>query len=157
MSWENYTYKESTHVERKPGTYRCMILNAEQTVSKSSGTRMIALSLRPSGTASTVKGYILDNDHFDENYSEFLDAFPAIKENPDINACYTWRGAVGTVKLIIDESGYFKTAKFPWVSARKADALPPFEWKARSDEPPECPEYQGFTELGNTDDLPFEV
>ena len=62
MSWENYTYKKQETVERQPGNYRCIILKAEAGVAKSSGRKMITLSLRPSGTISTVFAYIVDNE-----------------------------------------------------------------------------------------------
>lgn len=158
MSWANYTYKKQEYTERKPGTYRCVILKAEAGVSKSSGKNMLTISLRPSGTASTVKAYIVDNEWFDSNFSSFLDAFPALKENSNPDNCFAWRGAQGAVKLKVNDDGYFETAKYPWVEPAKAEKLPPFEWKARDDEPQEMPVLQEFTEITDDDDeesIPF--
>lgn len=158
MSWSNYTYKKSEHTERQPGSYRCIILKAEAGVSKTSGKNMLTIFLRPSGTASTVKAYIVDNDWFDSNYSSFLDAFPALKDNSNPDNCFAWRGAMGAVKLKVNDDGYFETAKYPWIPADKATRLPEFEWKARDDEAQEMPELQAFTELSDDDDseeMPF--
>ena len=154
MSWANYTYKKQETVERQPGTYRCIILKAETGVSKTSGKNMITLFLRPSGTASTVKAYIVDNDWFDANFSQFLDAFPALKNNANPENCFAWKGAQGAVKLKVNDDGYFETARYPWVeSGSKAEQnLPPFEWKSRDDESGEMPVLQEFTEIEEEDD-----
>lgn len=163
MSWNNYTYKKPEYTERTPGIYRCIILAAEVSVSKTSGNQMIVVSLRPSGTASTVKAYIVDNDYFDENFSQFLDCFPAIKENQGMSApdnCFQWRGAQGAVKLKVNDNGYFETDRYPWIEAgsNREKNLPEFVWKARDDEPQEMPVLQEFTELDDgeeDDDVPF--
>lgn len=158
MSWSNYTYKKQEHTECQPGNYRCIILKAEAGVSKTSGKNMLTIHLRPSGTASTVKAYIVDNDWFDSNFSSFLDAFPALKDNSNPDNCFAWRGAMGAVKLKVNDDGYFETAKYPWIPADKATKLPEFEWKARDDEPQEMPEMQTFTEITDSDDddqIPF--
>lgn len=158
MSWSNYTYKKQEHTERQPGNYRCIILKAEAGVSKTSGKNMLTIHLRPSGTASTVKAYIVDNDWFDSNFSSFLDAFPALKDNNNPDNCFAWRGAMGAVKLKVNDDGYFETAKYPWIPADKATKLPDFEWKARDDEPQDMPELQTFTEITDNDDddqIPF--
>lgn len=158
MSWSNYTYKKQEHTERQPGNYRCIILKAEAGVSKTSGKNMLTIHLRPSGTASTVKAYIVDNDWFDSNFSSFLDAFPALKDNSNPDNCFAWRGAMGAVKLKVNDDGYFETAKYPWIPADKATKLPDFEWKARDDEPQDMPELQTFTEITDNDDddqIPF--
>lgn len=152
MSWDNYTYKKQEYVERKPGKYRCIILKAEAGISKSSGKNMLTISIRPSGTASTVKAYIVDNDYFDSNFSSFLDAFPVLKDDPNPGNCFAWRGAMGAVKLKVNDDGFFETDRYPWIPADKAENLPEFEWKARDDEPAQMPEFQGITELGDDDD-----
>ena len=158
MSWSNYTYKPQEHTERQPGNYRCIILNAEVKTAKTSGNRMISLKLRPSGTAGTVFANIVDNEWFDANFSSFLDAFPALKANPNPDNCFAWRGAIGAVKLKVNDDGYFETAKYPWIPADKAEKLPEFIWKARDDEPQEMPVLQEFTELSgedSEDEIPF--
>ena len=156
MSWSNYTYKQPEYSERKPGKYRVIILKAEEKTSKK-GNKMVEISLRPSGTASTVKAYIVDNDYFDDNYSRFLDAFPDIK-NADNNPehCYTWRGAMGAINLKVNDNGYFEAGYF--IPSEKQEALPEFVWKARDDEPQTMPEFQGAVELEELEDdesIPF--
>ena len=158
MSWANYTYKKQETMERQPGNYRCIILKAEAGTSKTSGKNMLTIFLRPSGTASTVKAYIVDNDWFDSNFSSFLDAFPALKANSDPNNCFAWRGALGAVKLKVNDDGYFETAKYPWIPADKAEKLPEFIWRSRDDEPQEMPVLQEFTEISDDEseeEIPF--
>lgn len=159
MSWSNYTYKKQEHTERQPGNYRCIILKAEAGVSKTSGKNMLTIYLRPSGTASTVKAYIVDNDWFDSNFSSFLDAFPALKDNSNPDNCFAWRGAIGAVKLNVNDDGYFETAKYPWIAAndKRATKLPEFEWKAREDEAQDMPVLQEFTELDDSSDEDSEI
>lgn len=158
MPWSDFTYSTPKKVEREPGIYRCLIMNAEQSVSKSSGKNMLVITLRPSGTTANVRAYIVDNEYFDRNVSEFIDAFPALKDGFSINRCFGWRGALGAVKLIVDENGFFKTAKYPWVPFGRTENLPPYDWKTADGEPQEMPVYQGFTELEEDDsDLPFEI
>lgn len=155
MSWDNYTYQKPQFEENKPGNYRCVILNAEVTTSKTSGKRMLVISVRPSNTRATVKSYIVDNDYFDSNFSQFLDAFPQLgKTTP--NNCFAWRGAMGAIKLGVNDNGYFEAKWF--LPPEKAEDLPDFIWKARDDEPQEMPVFQELTELTNDDDesdIPF--
>lgn len=155
MSWDNYTYQKPTYEENKPGKYRCIIMNAEQTTSKA-GNRMLVISVRPSGTKATVKDYIVDNEYFDGNFSMFLDAFPMFKQNPSPDNCFAWRGAIGAAQFSVDENGYFKVKRY--LPPDKAEFLPDFEWKARDDEPQEMPVLQEFTELPEDEDdgeIPF--
>ena len=117
---------------------------------------MLVISVRPSGTKATVKQYIVDNDYFDSNFSQFLDAFPELGDNKLPDNCFSWRGAMGAVKLIVDENGYFKIKRF--ISADKAERLPDFVWCAKDDEPQQMPVYQGLTALDSddeSDEIPF--
>ena len=154
MSWDNYTYQKPTFEENKPGNYRCVILGAEVKTSKS-GNRMLVITLRPSGTKAKVPAYIVDNDYFDSNYSQFMDAFPDLKgQTPDM--CFAWRGAMGAAKLNVNDNGYFECKRF--LPPEKVDNLPDFVWKARDDEPQEMPELQTLTEITDTsdeEDIPF--
>ena len=156
MSWDNYTYTKPQYEDNKPGDYRCVILKAEVTLSKA-GNRMLVIHVRPSGTKATVKNYIVDNEYFDGNFSQFLDAFPQVKNNANPDNCFEWRGAMGAVKLTVNDNDYFEAKRF--IPADKAEKLPPFEWKARDDEPQEMPVMQEFTELTDDDvaddDCPF--
>lgn len=160
MPWNDFSYKQNTY-SRKPGVYRCVILNAEITESKSSGLPMIRIELRPSGTAANVYAYIVGNDHFDENYSGFLDAFPQIKDAGfPKEECARFRGAEGCVRLTLDDNGYFKAHKYPWIRPDQAANLPPFVWKYRDDEPARQPEFDPSADLTEIADdsggtLPF--
>ena len=151
MGWDNYTYKKPEYPENKPGKYRCIILKAEIGTSKA-GNRMLIISLRPSGSVATVSAYIVDNEYFDDNYSKFLDSFPEIKENPDLNTCFAWRGALGAINLKVNENGYWQAGNF--IPYEKADGLPPFEWRAKSDEPQEMPTMQPIAALNLDGDEP---
>lgn len=152
MSWSNYTYKEPQRAT--PGNYRCIIIGAEQKISKS-GKNMLQITVRPSGTALNVNTYIVDGDYFDDNLSRFLDAFPALKEGLNIDECFTWRGQLGAARFGTDDNGYLRVSS--WMTPEKAEALDPFVWKPRDGETPDMPEPQGFTALSEEDDeeLPF--
>lgn len=151
MGWSNYTYREPQ--KANPGNYRCIIMNAEQKVSKS-GKNMLQITVRPSGTALNVNTYIVDGDYFDDNLSRFLDAFPALKEGLNIDECFTWRGQIGAARFGEDDRGYLKVSS--WMTPEKAESLPEFEWKARDGETA-MPEPQVLTELpaGEEDDTDF--
>lgn len=159
MPWNDYNYTKANYT-RKPGAYRCMILSADKTTSNASGLPMLRVQLRPSGTSANVFAYIVGNDYFDENFSRFLDAFPQLKEQKFTkDNCYSFRGAIGCVKLVLDDNGYFKAAKYPWIDPKDAKELPAFRWLPRDDESEKPPEFlsAAFEELPGADDgkLPF--
>ena len=151
MSDWGYTRDDGKR-EAKTGILRCVITNAEAAVSKSSGRDMIVVTVRPSGCDFTVKNYIVKNERFNKNMTDFYEAFPQIPEgNFDF---LSWVGAEGAANFGEDEKGYTKVKWF--VSAEKAQNLPPFEGKK--------PEKQEVTSLGggesfevveNDGDLPF--
>ena len=157
MPWGDYTYKKPEYPKREPGKYRCIILKAEVGTSKA-GNRMIVLTLRPSGSTAKVNAYVVDNDAFDDNFSKFLDAFPAIKANPNPDMCFAWRGAIGAIQLKVTEEGYWRAGYF--IPEENAESLPEFEWKARDDEPQEMPVMQeisgvNFEEVDDDEGIPF--
>lgn len=156
MAWSDYTYKKPEYPERKPGDYRCIILSAEVGTSKTSGKKMLTINFRPSGTTSIVRAYIVDNDYFDDNFSRFLDAFPALKNNPNPENCFAWRGAQGAAWLKVNDSGFFEFSR--WIPEEKTAKMAEFVWKARTDEPQEMPVLQEFTEISEDEDdgdIPF--
>lgn len=156
MAFSNYSYVKNQHTERKPGIYRCIVMGAELGKSKSSGKDMLTIFLRPSGMAANIKAYIIDNEYADVNISEFLDAFPELRDGFDISRCYAWTGAAGAVRFELDENGYLKPMKYPWVPYENTDELPPFVWKPRDGDPGTQPVYQGYTEIRTDDgDIPF--
>ena len=110
---------------------------------------MIIVSVRPSGTVFKVKSYIVKNEHFNRNMTQFFDAFSEI---PD--GCFdflTWIGCEGAAMFDLDDRGYMKV-KY-WIDAVRAEILPPFEG--------EKPEKMEITKLDDAEDsdesdgLPF--
>ena len=134
--WSNYRY-----IERRPplsaGNYRAVIIDVEETKSKS-GNDMLVIELRISGGVC-VKDYIVANDYFDENISRLFDAFPEIGVG-NFNFM-EWIGAMGAVRLKIDDEGYAKVHYY--LTPDKAENLPEFEGKR--------PERQTVTSIGGTD------
>ena len=71
--FDDYEVEESTRLE--PGDYRVEVINVEEAVSKNSGTPMIVISLKPNQSNITVKHYIVKNDNWKRNLTEFYDSF----------------------------------------------------------------------------------
>lgn len=143
MSW-NYTRDESGG-KPKTGKQRCVIVDVEEAVSKSSQRPMIVITVQPSGSKARVKNYIVQNEHFNKNMTQFFDAFPGIREG-DFNFL-TWVGAMGAADFGEDENGYLKVKW--WLDPVRAENLP--EWEG------EKPEQQQLTSLDDEDEdeLPF--
>lgn len=143
----NYTREEREPTSNITGKLRCVITAVEEATSKTSGNPMIVVSVRPSGCRFTVKNYIVKNERFNRNMTDFFDAFPTIGEgNFDF---LTWVGAMGAANFGEDERGYLKIKW--WIAANKADSLPPFEGDI-----PEQQSVSTLTELeGDDGDLPF--
>ena len=142
----NYQREERDTTEKVTGRLRCVITDVEETESKTSGLPMIVVSVRPSGTRFSVKSYIVKNEHFNRNMTQFFDAFPEIGDG---NFSFLeWIGAMGAAMFDLDERGYLKV-KY-WISADRAGLLPEFEG--------EKPEKQTVTSLEDEpseDGLPF--
>lgn len=145
MDW-NYQ-REDTRSDALKGKYRCVIVDVEETTSKTSGLPMIVVTVRPSGTKFKVKTYIPKNERFNRNMTAFFDAFPEI-EDGNFNFI-EWIGCEGAAEFGEDEQGYTRLKWF--ISASKAEGLPPFEG--------EKPERQTITALEEEqeepDDLPW--
>ena len=147
-AWDDYQREEREESAKVTGRLRCVIVDVEETESKTSGLPMIIVSVRPSGTVFKVKSYIVKNEHFNRNMTQFFDAFSEI---PD--GCFdflTWIGCEGAAMFDTDDRGYLKV-RF-WIDAVRAENLPPFEG--------EKPERQTITKLEESaddmpDDLPF--
>jgi hypothetical protein len=153
MSEWNYTREDPT---RKPrgGKKRCVILDAVEAKTKTTGTPMIAVTVQPSGSKAKVKKYIVKNDYFNKEATALFDAFPEIGEG-NFNFA-EWRGAMGAAMFAEDQNGYLVVRY--WINPAQAADLPEFEG--------EKPEKQTVTELGgsgegvlvdNDDDLPFTL
>lgn len=147
-AWDDYQREEREESAKVTGRLRCVIVDVEETESKTSGLPMIIVSVRPSGTVFKVKSYIVKNEHFNRNMTQFFDAFPEI---PDGNFNFIeWIGCEGAAMFDLDDRGYMKV-KY-WIDAVRAEILPPFEG--------EKPEKQTVTKLSeddgdDTDGLPF--
>ena len=146
-NWSDYQREERETNSNITGKLRCVVTSVEEAVSKTSGNPMIVVSVRPSGCRFTVKNYIVKNEHFNRNMTDFFDAFPSIGDgNFDF---LTWVGAMGAANFGEDEKGYMKIKW--WITADKAVNLPPFEGDV-----PEQQTVSTLTELeGDDGDLPF--
>ena len=128
------------------GNRRCVIVAAEEAVSKSSGLPMIVVTVTPAGSKAKVKTYIVKNDKFNANMTKFFDAFPTIPFGTfDF---VRWVGAIGAANFGKDENGYLKVKWF--IDPVEAELLP--EWWG------EKPVQQEVSQIGEKvedDDLPF--
>lgn len=145
-AWDDYRREEREEQTRLTGKMRCVITDVEEGTSKSTGLPMITISVRPSGCGYKVKTYIVKNDHFNRNATQFFDAFPEIEDG---NFSFVeWVGALGAAMFDLDERGYVRLKYF--IDAVRAEGLPPFEG--------ERPERQTVSKLDDGDfdpDLPF--
>lgn len=149
-TWDDWSREEAPRLE--PGDYRVEITAVEETESKA-GNPMIVVTVRPNGSNINIKHYIVKNQYFNRNMTDFFDSFNI--DEGDFNFP-TWVGAVGAAKLAEDENGYLKVRWF--ISESKAEKLPP--WQGT------MPERQTVTVIGSAtagfvdvipdeDDLPF--
>ena len=147
MSNWDYTREESNRLS--PGDYRVEIVDVQEAISKTSNNPMLVITVRPNGSNIKIQTYLVKNEHFNRNATQFFDAFPQIQEG-DFNIL-GWVGCVGAARLKEDENGYLKVAWF--LDARRAEKLPP--WQG------DMPERQTVTEIGDgfveikDDELPF--
>lgn len=146
--WDDYRREENERPSNITGKMRCVIVGAEEKTSKA-GNPMIEIKVRPSGCKFSVTTWLVKNEKFNRNATQFFDAFPEIQDG-DFNLL-SWIGAEGAADFGEDEKGYLKVKW--WVDAVKAQSLPPFEG--------EKPERQTITSLtdeepyDDDDDLPF--
>ena len=142
--WE---YKREEASRLSAGDYRVAIVDAQNGISKTSSNPMITVTVQPNGSNIKIHSYIVKNEYFNRNATQFFDAFPQIDEG-DFNLL-GWVGCVGAARLKEDENGYIKVAWF--LDAKRAEKLPP--WQG------EMPERQTVTALDGAEevdeDLPF--
>lgn len=147
--WSDYSREEVERTAPKPGKRRCVIVSAEESISKTSGKPMIIVTVTPSGSTAKVKSYIVKNERWKQNMTALFDAFPEIGEGNF--EFLTWIGAMGAAEFGLekgsDGNDYLKVKWF--IPADKATDLPEFEG--------EKPEKQEFTEITDSDEdeLPF--
>jgi hypothetical protein len=144
--WDDYKREEREETVKITGKARCVITDVEESTSKKTGNPMIVITVRPSGTRATVKTWLVKNEYFNRNATQFFDAFPEIRDG-DFNFL-AWVGCEGAAMFDLDEQGYMKVKYF--IDAVKAADLPPFEG--------DKPQKQTITSLDDSDDsdeLPF--
>jgi hypothetical protein len=144
-NWNDYQREEAPRIEA--GDYRVEIVEAEESISKSSGNPMIVVTVKPNGGNIKIKHFIVKNNYFNRNMTEFFDSFNI--EEGDFNFL-TWVGAVGAAKLKEDEQGYLKVAYF--IKKEKAQSLP--EWIGDKPERQTVEQGLGYDEVID-DDLPW--
>lgn len=150
MNW-NYQREERTS-GATTGKQRCVIVSAEEQVSKSTGKPMIVVGVRPSGCAFTVKHYLVSGEYFNRNATQLFDAFPEIPEG-NFNLL-EWIGAEGAAMFDLDPNGYLKIKYF--IDSVKAAGLPPFEGdKPQRQEVFSLDEDEPGADDFNEDDIPF--
>lgn len=119
-AFDDYEVEERKELE--PGDHRVVIVEAEQTTSKSSGLPMIVVTVQPNGSNMHIKNYLVKNDYFNKNATALFDSFGITRGNFNL---LEWVGAMGAAKLIEDEDGYMKVRYF--LSPKKQEKLPPWE------------------------------
>lgn len=144
--WDDYKREERPRLS--PGSYRVTIVSAEERESKA-GNPMIVIGIQPNGSSVIINHYIVKNQYFNRNMTDFFDSFN-IEEGDFVLP--SWIGAVGAAKLKEDDQGYLTVSYF--ISQDRADRLPPWEGTV--------PERQTVTSIGEfsaiedeDDDLPF--
>jgi len=142
-NWSDYQREERSRLE--PGDYRVEIVGVEEKVS-AKGNPMLVVSIRPNGSTITIKHYIVKNEYFNRNMTEFFDSFNIDEADFTLP---TWVGAVGAARLKEDENGYLKVGWF--INRRKAESLP--AWQG---EMPQRQEMTKFEELDDDGELPWE-
>jgi hypothetical protein len=141
-SWDDYKPEVTSEAT---GKRRCVVVDAEETTSKSSGLPMWVITVTPNGSKAKVKNYIVKNEYFNRNMTSFFDSFGI--ERGDFNSL-GWIGAIGGAEFGTDENGYLKVKWF--LSPKQMESLP--AWQG------EVPERQTVTEMAELEDdgdLPF--
>ena len=144
-SWSDYKREEREKIE---GNTRCVITDVEETVSKSSGLPMIIVTVRPSGSKANIRWYLVKNDNFNKNATQFFDAVVGVDDG-DFEFV-KWVGCEIGANLGEDDKGYL-TVKW-WISRNKLEKLPEFV----GEKPPKL-EVTSLTEDDSDDDLPFDI
>ncbi len=140
----NYNYTRAPRIE--PGEHRVSIVAVEEKVSKS-GSNMIVLTLQANGTTEKIMHYIVYNQYFDRNMTQFFDSFNIT--DGDFNLM-TWPGAIGAAKIKEDDQGYPKVSYF--IHKNRAESLPPWVGPV----PERQTVSQGFADVTDDEKLPWE-
>ena len=148
--WSDFQREEKERESAVTGKHRVVIVEADESVtgpnSKSPGTPMVVIKLRPSGRRFTVTHRIVKNDYFNRNMTQFFDAFPEIPFGEQ--NMLLWVGAEGAAMFKEDANGYTQVQYF--LSPERAADLPPFEG-----EKPERVTLTTLDDPEDDDELPF--
>ena len=144
--WSDYTPDEGGS-RLEAGDYRCVVTDVEDTVSKA-GNPMIVVTVMPNGSTIKIKHYMVKNQYFNRNITEFFDSFGI--ERGDFNLP-GWVGAVGAAKFVKDENDYLKVRWF--LKTGQAKDLP--EWVGPKPERQTVTDLDDFSIVDGEDDLPF--
>lgn len=137
-------YREEKRKKLENGNYRVAITEIEQTTSKA-GNPMLVITVQPNGTQMHIKHYIVKNDYFNANMTEFFESFGIDHNDHNILG---WVGAIGAAKLVEDENGYMKVKYF--LDQDKQDKLPIWEGT-----PPTRQTVGSVPLMDDEEDLPF--
>lgn len=135
-NWDDYRREE--HSRLAPGDYRVEIVSVEEKKSKA-GNPMLVIGIRPNGSNITINHYIVKNEWFNRNMTDFFDSFNI--DDGDFTLP-TWVGAVGAARLKEDDRGYLKVQYF--LDQRRAEKLSPWDGP--------MPERQELTRLEDIED-----
>ena len=150
MDW-GYKREDAPSGENFVGKRRCVIVDVDgEAVSKNTGLPMIVVTVRPSGSTFKVRTWLVKNEYFNRNATQFFNAFPEIGDG-NFNFI-EWIGAMGAANFTLDDGGYLKVKS--WVYPKQAESLPAFEGQR--------PERQTVTSIvdpgesgAEEDDLPW--
>ena len=135
-NWDSYQREKRPRLF--PGNYQVEIVSVEEKESKA-GNPMLVIGIRPNGSNITINHYIVKNEYFNQNMTDFFDSFNI--DDGDFTLP-TWIGAVGAARLKEDDRGYLKVQYF--LDQCRAEKLPPWEGK--------MPERQELTKLEDIED-----
>ena len=142
-NWDSYQREERPRLT--PGDYRVEIVSVDETESKN-GNPMLVIGVSPNGSNITINHYIVKNEWFNRNMTDFFDSFNI--EDGDFELP-TWVGAVGAARLKEDDRGYLKVQYF--IKESRAEKLPPWEGKI-----PERQELTKIEEIEDDGELPWD-
>ena len=135
-NWDDYRREERPRLS--PGDYRVEIVSAEEKESKA-GNPMLVIGVQPNGSDITINHYIVKNEWFNRNMTEFFDSFNI--DDGDFTLP-TWIGAVGAARLKEDDKGYLKVHYF--INRDRAEKIPTWDGK--------MPERQTLTKIDEIED-----
>ena len=115
-NWDSYQREERPRLT--PGDYRVEVVSVEEKESKA-GNPMLVIGVRPNGSNITINHYIVKNEWFNRNMTDFFDSFNI--DDGDFTLP-TWIGAVRAAPLNEVDKRYPKVQYL--ISEDRAEKLP---------------------------------